>query len=34
MLDIACGKSGHSLALLIVTLTFQFLEYTNHKIIR
>ena len=26
MLDIACGKSGHSSALLNVDITFQFLE--------
>ena len=26
MLDIACGKSGHSSALLNVNLKFQFLE--------
>ena len=26
MLDIACGKSGHSSALLNVNLTFQFLD--------
>ena len=32
MLDIACGKSGHSSALLNVNLTFQFLEciYNMH----
>ena len=33
MLDIACGKSGHSSALLNVNLTFQFLECTNLLII-
>ena len=34
MLDIACGKIGHSSALLNVNLTFKFLEYsifTNDK---